>query len=80
MLKTNVGVDLIFQNAFGTAAQAAAANYIALTASTVAPVATDTALAGEIATARGGLLRAQAVYSHSAASGGTGTATLAGRV
>lgn len=51
----------------------AAANWIALTANTAAPAAGDTALTGEIATAGGGLLRAQAAYAHTL---GTNTYTL----
>jgi hypothetical protein len=73
MLKTNAGIDLIFNASFGTAAQPAAITWVGLTANAVAPAATDTTLAGEIATAGGGLIRAQVVFSHTA---GTATATL----
>lgn len=53
--------------------RAAAADYLALTANTTAPSAGDTTLTGEIATASGGLIRAQATYAHT---GGTATYTL----
>lgn len=53
--------------------QAAAANYIALTANSAAPAAGDTTLTGEIATASGGLIRAQATPAHT---NGTSTYTL----
>lgn len=51
----------------------AAANYMALTANATAPAAGDTTLTAEIATAGGGLLRAQAAYAHTA---GASTYTL----
>lgn len=54
-------------------AQAAAANYIALTANSTAPSAGDTTLTGEITTAGGGLVRAQATPAHT---NGTSTYTL----
>jgi hypothetical protein len=57
----------------GTSAQPAAANYVALTANNSAPSAGDTTLTGEITTASGGLVRAQATYAHT---GGTATYTL----
>lgn len=72
-LKTNAGIDMIARAVSDTAVQPAAANYIALTASAVAPAATDTALTGEIATAGGGLIRAQAAFAHT---NGTATYTL----
>lgn len=53
--------------------RAAAADYIALTANSSSPAAGDTSLTGEIATASGGLIRAQATYAHT---GGTATFTL----
>lgn len=43
---------------------AAPVNYMAITANTAATVATDTALAGEITTAAGGLKRAVCTYAH----------------
>ena len=70
---TNAGRDMIHAQALGTSAQPAAANYIALTADATAPSATDTTLTGEITTAGGGLVRAQAVYAHT---GGATTSTL----
>lgn len=42
----------------------AAADYLALTANNTAPSAGDTTLTGEITTASGGLVRAQATYAH----------------
>jgi hypothetical protein len=54
-----------------SAARAAAADYIAVSASSVAPVAADTVLTGEITTP--GLGRKQATYSHTA---GATTSTL----
>jgi hypothetical protein len=53
--------------------RAAAADYLALTANTTAPSAGDTTLTAEIATASGGLIRAQATYAHT---GGAATYTL----
>lgn len=73
MLLTNAGRDAIHAQHLGTSAQPAAFNYIALTASVVAPAAGDTTLTGEITTAGGGLLRAQATYAHTT---GTNTSTL----
>lgn len=73
MLKTNAGIDLILNASFGTAAQPAAGNYMAVTANATAPAAGDTTLTAEIATAGGGLVRAQATYAHTT---GTNTATL----
>jgi hypothetical protein len=70
---TNAGRDMIAAQVLGTSAQPAAANYIALTANSADPVATDTTLTGEITTAGGGLIRKQATYAHT---GGTSTATL----
>ena len=62
-MQTNGGKDLVAA-AVGSTSQPAAANYMALTANSTAPAATDTALAGEITTAGGGLVRAQATYAH----------------
>lgn len=70
---TNAGRDLIAAAVYGTSAQPAAANYIALTANSGSPAAGDTTLTGEITTGGGGLIRAQATYAHTA---GTATATL----
>lgn len=73
MLLTNGGRDAIHAQAFSTSTQPTTFNYIALTASTTAPAATDTSLAGEITTSGGGLVRAQATYAHTT---GTNTTTL----
>lgn len=73
MLLTNGGRDALHAQHLGTSAQPAAFNYMALTASVTAPAATDTTLTGEITTAGGGLVRAQATYAHTA---GTNTTTL----
>lgn len=72
-LITNAGKDHLFASTYGTSAQPAAMNYLALTANTTAPAAGDTTLTGEITTAGGGLLRKQATYAHTT---GTSTATL----
>lgn len=69
---TNAGKDLIYTN-MASLAQAAAANYMALTANSSAPSASDTTLTGEITTASGGLIRAQATPAHT---NGTSTYTL----
>lgn len=73
MLLTNGGRDALHAQHMGTSAQPASFNYMALTASTTAPAAGDTTLTGEITTAGGGLVRAQATYAHTA---GTNTTTL----
>lgn len=70
---TNAGMDMVAAQISGTSAQPAAANYIALTANSSDPAAGDTTLTGEITTAGGGLVRAQATYAHT---GGTATYTL----
>lgn len=72
-LLTNVGRDALHHQGWDTAAPPAQFNYMALTASVVAPAATDTVLAGEIATVGGGLVRAQATFAHTT---GTNTSTL----
>jgi len=72
-LLTNAGRDALHGQHLGTATQAAAFNYMALTASTTAPAAGDTTLSGEITTSGGGLVRAQATYAHTT---GTNTSTL----
>lgn len=61
---TNAGVDLHASAGYNTAAQPAAANYVAITANTSNPAAGDTTLAGELAAAGGGLIRKQGVYAH----------------
>jgi hypothetical protein len=70
---TNGGRDHALACVYGTSAQPAASNYIGLTANSSAPSASDTSLAGEITTAGGGLVRAQATYAHTT---GQATATL----
>lgn len=70
---TNAGKDMIASQLANTGTQAAACNYIALTANGTSPAAGDTTLTGEIATAGGGLVRAQGAYAHSA---GTSTVTV----
>jgi len=72
-LLTSVGRDALHAQHMSTSAQPASFNYIALTASVTAPALGDTTLTGEITTAGGGLLRAQATYAHTA---GTNTTTL----
>ncbi len=72
-MRTNAGADHQVATSYGTSAQPAAANYIALTANSTAPAAGDTTLTGEITTGGGGLIRAQATYAHT---NGTNTATL----
>lgn len=72
-MKTNAGYDWEASVLGNSAASGAgtgasrAADYIALTADTANPAATDTTLASEIATAGGGLVRAQATYAHTTA-------------
>jgi hypothetical protein len=72
-LLTNNGRDGLHNQHLGTSVQPASFNYIALTASVITPAAGDTTLTGEITTAGGGLVRAQATYAHT---GGTNSSTL----
>jgi hypothetical protein len=72
-MRTNAGTDMMAAQISGTSSQPAAANYLALTANNTTPAASDTTLSGEITTAGGGLIRAQAVYAHTT---GTSTYTL----
>jgi hypothetical protein len=72
-MKTTVGIDAICKQISDTSAPPAAFNYIGLTANSGAPAAGDTTLAGEITTAGGGLVRAQAVFAHT---NGTSSYTL----
>jgi hypothetical protein len=72
-LLTNAGRDALHHQSYDTTAPPAQFNYIALTASVVAPAVGDTALTGEIATVGGGLIRAQATFAHTV---GTNTSTL----
>ena len=72
-LLTNAGRDALHAQHLSTAAQPAAFNYMAVSANSTAASAANTTLPGEITTAGGGLLRAQATYAHTA---GTNTTTL----
>lgn len=74
-LQPTVGRDALHAQAMSTSAQPAAFNYMALanSATATAPAGADTTLVGEITTAGGGLLRAQATYAHTV---GTNTTTL----
>lgn len=67
---TNAGRDFVADSIGKSASRPAVADYIALTANSTAPSASDTTLTGEITTAGGGLVRAQATYAHT-----TGQAT-----
>lgn len=71
---TNAGRDFV-ASALGdrSGSRAAVADYIALTANSTSPNASDTTLTAEIATASGGLIRATATYAHT---NGTATYTL----
>lgn len=73
MAKSSAGVDAMLAQMFGTSAQPAPFNYMAVTANTTAPAAGNTSLAGEITTVGGGLIRKQAAYAHT---NGAATATL----
>jgi hypothetical protein len=71
---TNAGKDAVASMVGDrSGSRAAVADYLAITANTTAPSATDTTLTGEITTAGGGLVRAAATYAHT---GGTSTFTL----
>jgi hypothetical protein len=72
-VRTNAGVDHQAAAMATTGSQPAPANYIALTANSTSPAGGDTTLAGEITTAGGGLVRAQATYAHT---GGASSYTL----
>lgn len=72
-LITNGGRDMLHKQHLDTAAQPASANYMAVSANSSAEAATNTTLPGEITTAGGGLLRAQATFAHT---NGTNTSTL----
>lgn len=72
-LLTNGGRDMLHKQHLDTAAQPASANYMAVSANATAPSAANTTLPGEITTAGGGLLRAQATFAHT---NGTNTSTL----
>lgn len=72
-LLTNGGRDALHDQHLGTSAQPASFNYMCLSANTTTESASNTTCPGEITTAGGGLLRAQATYAHTA---GTNTSTL----
>lgn len=74
-MKTNAGNDFQAKQMAGAASATAVAKWMALTANSTAPAATDTVLTAEIATAGGGLVRQVATYAHTAA---TNTYTLTG--
>lgn len=61
-LRVNGGADFWDAQLFNVASAGATANYIALTANSTTPAATDTTLTGEITT--NGLARAQATDAH----------------
>lgn len=65
-LLTTVGRDALHSQHMNTAAQPASFNFMAVSANVTAPSAASTTLPGEITTAGGGLLRAQATYAHTA--------------
>lgn len=75
MLLTTAGRDALHAQHMSTSAQPASFNYMGLANSGTAttPLVGDTTLTGEITTAGGGLIRAQATYAHT---GGTNTTTL----
>jgi hypothetical protein len=70
---TNAGNDFVAAQVGSTSPGGNGANYCGLTANSSSPAAGDTTLTGEITTASGGLVRAQATYAHT---GGTSTFTL----
>jgi hypothetical protein len=66
-LVTNAGLDYASKQLGGAASASAIAKYVAITATAITPAAGDTTLSGEITTAGGGLVRAAAMYAHTAA-------------
>jgi hypothetical protein len=70
-VKTNVGIDFIHTQSYGTAPAGNGLNYIALSDDTVTETATSTTLSNEIAA--NGLTRAQGAVAHTA---GTTTTTV----
>lgn len=72
-LLVNAGRDALHKQHLDTAAQPAAFNYMCLSANVTAASGANTTLPGEITTAGGGLLRAQATFAHT---NGTNTSTL----
>lgn len=63
-MRTNAGIDFCAAQLGSTSPGSNGANYVALTANATAPAGGDTSLAGEIATAGGGLVRKQGTYAH----------------
>lgn len=63
-MKTNAGNDFQAKQMAGAASTTTLAKYVAITANTTAPAASDTTLTGEITTASGGLIRQTGVYAH----------------
>ncbi|GAC1529549.1 MAG: hypothetical protein NVS3B1_21340 [Marmoricola sp.] len=61
-MRTTAGTTYEANQLGGTAA--AVANYIALSTNSTAPAAADTTLAGELAAASGGLIRAVATFAY----------------
>lgn len=61
---TNAGKDFVAKQLAGAASATAVAKFVAITANTTAPAASDTTLTGEITTAGGGLVRQTGVYAH----------------
>lgn len=72
-LLVTAGRDALHAQHLSTSAQPATFNYMCVSANTTAESAASTTCPGEITTAGGGLLRAQATYAHTA---GTNTTTL----
>lgn len=72
-LLVNAGRDALHNQHLSTSAPPATFNYMCLSANATAASAASTTLPGEITTAGGGLLRAQATFAHTA---GTNTSTL----
>lgn len=70
---TNAGKDHVSKQVAGSASATAVAKWVALTANSTAPSATNTTLASEITTAGGGLVRAAGTYAHT---NGTSTYTI----
>lgn len=72
-LLVNAGRDALHNQHLSTSAPPATFNYMCLSANATAASAASTTLPGEIVTAGGGLLRAQATFAHTV---GTNTSTL----
>ena len=72
-LLVNAGRDALHKQHLDTSTQPASFNYMCLSANATAASASNTTCPGEITTAGGGLLRAQAAFAHTT---GTNTSTL----